>query len=208
MTITSILFDVGGVIVVPLDPVANAKRRNKLAAQLGFANGEQMWNHFFESEIWDAAKTGRLVHNEMWRELLTPLGLKSSQEHEAFVAELYADEGMLPEMRSLIASLHPDYRLGILSNWDDGLEEILEDKLDVAQYFDAVLNSHRIGVAKPEEEAFREALRRLQASPDEVLFIDDLRRNTEAASKLGFHTHHYRNFPTLANELRRRKIIN
>lgn len=207
MTITSILFDVGGVIVVPLDPAANARRRNMLAAQLGFASGEQMWNHFFESEIWDAAKTGKLVHEEMWRELLTPLGLRSSQEHEAFVAELYADEGMLPEMRSLIASLHPNYRLGILSNWDDGLEEILEERLDVAHYFDAILNSHRIGVAKPEEEAFRQALRRLQAPAEEVFFIDDLTRNTEAARKLGFHTHHYRNFPTLVKELRRRKII-
>lgn len=207
MTITSILFDVGGVIVVPLDPTANAKRRNKLAAQLGFASGEQMWNHFFESKIWDAAKTGRLVHEDMWRELLTPLGLRSSQEHEAFVAELYAEEGMLPEMRSLIAALHPNYKLGILSNWDDRLEEILDEILGVAHYFDAILNSHRIGVAKPDEVAFREALRRLQALPEEVLFIDDLTRNTEAASKLGIHTHHYRDFPTLAKELRRRQII-
>lgn len=207
MTITTVLFDVGGVIVVPLDPVANKRRRNRLAENLGFADGDEMWNHFFESQFWEKAKTGKMVHGEMWQALLTPLGLESSEKHEEFVAELYADEGMLPGMRSLIETLHEDYRLGILSNWDDGLEEILEDRLDVARYFDAILNSHRIGVAKPDDEAFEIALRRLQVPAHEVLFIDDLTRNTKAAGALGFHTHHYRDFPTLEEDLRHRQII-
>lgn len=207
MTITTILFDVGGVIVVPLDPLANTQRRNKLADRLGFTSGDEMWNHFFESEAWEAAKTGSMVHGEMWRALLTPLGLPSPEEHKAFVGELYAEEGMLADMRRLIQVLQPDYRLGILSNWDDQLEEILEEHLNIAHYFDAILNSHRIGVAKPHEAAFSMALERLDARPQEVLFIDDLTRNTEAAEALGFNTHHYRNFATLEEDLRRRRII-
>jgi epoxide hydrolase-like predicted phosphatase len=207
MTINTILFDVGGVIVVPLDPLANAQRRDRLASRLGFEGGAAMWNHFFESDAWEAAKTGAMVHEEMWQALLTPLGLTSPHEHEAFVSELYADEGMLPAMRSLIQRLRPDFRLGILSNWDDRLEEILEERMNIAHYFDAILNSHRLGVAKPDEKAFRMALARLEAMPQEVLFIDDLARNTKAAGALGFQTHHYRDFTTLEEDLRRLQII-
>ncbi|HZD10694.1 MAG TPA: hypothetical protein VE553_05065, partial [Candidatus Binatia bacterium] len=115
MSITTLLFDAGGVIVVPLDPVANAERRRRLAAELGFADGEEMWDHFFDSDTWTAAKTGEIVHSEMWQTLLTPLGLSSAADRDKFLAELYADEGILPEMRALIETLHEEYRLGILS---------------------------------------------------------------------------------------------
>lgn len=207
MSIETILFDVGGVIVVPLDPVANIRRRRQLAADLGFAGVEDMWNTFYTSDAYEQAKIGRMVHTDMWHALLAPRGLTSTQEQEEFVARLFADEGMLPQMRSLIKALRRDYQLGILSNWDDRLEEILEDRLNIAHHFDAILNSHRIGVAKPDEEAFQIALRRLQASPQEVLFIDDLTRNTDAAAELGLYTHHYRDFSTLLDDLRRRDIL-
>lgn len=205
--ISTILFDVGGVIVVPLDPPATRRRRDRLAASIGFDSGEAMWNHFFESEVWNDAKTGRLVYDEMWENLLQPYGFTSPLQRNNFLADLYADEGMLPGMRSLVQTLHGSYSLGILSNWDDRLEEILEDKLDIAHYFDAILNSHRIGVAKPYPDAFQMALERLQVDPHQVLFIDDLSRNTDAAARMGFHTHIYRDLPTLVKDLQERGIL-
>lgn len=205
--ITTILFDVGGVIVVPLDPVANARRRDRLATALGFGSGDEMWDHFFGSESWTAAKTGGILAEEMWETLLTPLGIRSLEERDTFLAELYADEGILPGMRALIEKLHGSYRLGILSNWDDRLEEILEDRLDIAHYFHAILNSHRIGVAKPDRQAFLLAIERMEAQPHEMLFIDNLPRNTKVAAEMGFHTHVYRDLPTLLQDLEERGIL-
>lgn len=207
MRISSILFDAGGVLVVPLDPVANAQRRDRLAQDLGFSNGEEMWEHFFGGDTWIAAKTGEIVHTEMWQTLLTPLGITSPEAQREFLAQLYDNEGILPEMRLLVERLHGDYRLGILSNWDDRLEEILEDELGIARYFDAIVNSHRIGVAKPDEKAYLEALDRLGAEPQEVLFIDDRTRNTKVAAELGIHTHVYRDFDLLVIDLEERGII-
>lgn len=207
MSITTILFDAGGVLVVPLDPVANAALRNELAAELGFSSGEEMWDHFFESDTWLAAKTGKMVHAEMWATLLPPLGLAGPDEQAEFLNRLYSDEGIHPGMLALVKTLHGKYRLGILSNWDDRLEEILEETLEVAHYFDVIVNSHRIGVAKPDKGAYVEALRLLNASPQEVLFIDDLQRNTKVASELGMHTHIYRDLPTLIEDLRERSIL-
>ena len=207
MSITTILFDAGGVLVVPLDPVANTRRRNQLAAELGFSSGEEMWDHFFDSDIWLAAKTGKLVHTEMWETLLAPLGLAGPEDQATFLNRLYTGEGIHPGMRALIEALHRQYRLGILSNWDDRLEDILEERLGIAHYFDVIVNSHRIGVAKPDKQAYVEALRLLDVAPQEVLFIDDLERNTKVASELGMHTHIYRDLPTLIEELRDLSVL-
>lgn len=207
MSIDTILFDVGGVIVEPLDYDAVWRARDRLAHKLGFESGEEMWLAFYDSDVWTAAKTGAILHEEMWETLLRPYGLLEREAQAQFVAQLHEGEGMRPEMGTLIEALHHDYKLGILSNWDDRLEAILEEQLELTAYFDAILNSHRIGAAKPDESAFRLALERLDARPEEVLFIDDLERNTRAAAALGLHTHTYRDVPSLIADLKRRELL-
>jgi len=204
---TTILFDVGGVIIRPLDPEAASKQREALAQSLGFGSGDEMWLHFYTSEEWALCKTGRMDRAEMWDRLLRPYGLAEPSEQEAFVAELHGEEGLHPEMERLIAQLYGRYRLGILSNWDDGLEAILEEELGISHYFHAIMNSYRIGAAKPDEEAFRIALNRLRVRPEEVFFIDDQERNTEAAGALGMDAHTFREMTGLREALRKRSLL-
>lgn len=206
-TITTMLFDVGGVIIESLDPDGVWKIRDELAQELGFSSGEEMWLYFYESDYWLAAKTGGMVHVDMWDTLLRPHGLTEREQQSAFVRRLHHGEGIRPEMRALIQTLAGHYKMGILSNWDDLLETILEEKLGIISCFDEVMNSHRIGAAKPDEKAFRIALERLQARPEEVFFIDDLERNTKAAAALGFHTHTYVDVSTLVDDLKRRGLL-
>lgn len=205
--IKTILFDVGGVIVAPLDPDAVWERRGRLAKELGFENGEEMWLYFYESAAWEATKTGRMAHVEMWDTLLRPLGLVHRHQQSQFVLDLHTGEGLHPGMEALIRHLHAEYTLGILSNWDDRLEHILAERLRIDSYFEAIVNSHRIGAAKPSESAFHQALERLKAEPEEVLFIDNMERNTQAAERLGMHTHTFSDLPSLVNDLRRREIL-
>ena len=205
--IKTILFDVGGVIVAPLDAEAVWERRAQLARKLGFESGEEMWLYFYESAAWQATKTGKMEHIEMWDTLLRPLGLADREQQARFVLDLHEGEGLDPGMEALIQHLHAEYTLGILSNWDDRLEKILAERLEIDHYFDAIVNSHRIGAAKPSEIAFRQALERLEAQPGEVLFIDNMTRNTEAAERLGMHTHTFTDLPSLVIDLRRREIL-
>lgn len=206
-TITTMLFDVGGVIVEPLDPDGIWKVRDQLAEELGFATGEEMWLNFYESDVWLAAKTGGMVHVDMWDTLLRPHGLTEREQQSKFVSRLHHGEGMHPEMKALIHTLAADYKMGILSNWDDLLETILEEKLSIASCFDQIMNSHRIRAAKPDEKAFHIALNRLQADPSEVFFIDDQERNTRAAAALGLHTHTFVNFSALVDDLKERGLL-
>jgi putative hydrolase of the HAD superfamily len=207
MTIKTILFDVGGVIVAPLDPQRVRRQRQLLAEELGMSSGEEMWLHFYESPSWEAAKTGRARHVQMWDELLRPFGYGDRAAQADFVMRLHAGQGLLPGMERLLATLAQRYKMGILSNWDDTLEMILDDWLAVDHYFDAILNSHRIGVAKPDAAAFRTALAQLDAVADEVLFIDDLERNVAAAAALGMHTHHFLGLPALISNLQQHALL-
>lgn len=206
MTIEAILFDFGGVLAAPLDVQVVTEQRNQLAASLGFEDGSAMWNHFYVGEPWQATKTGKMTEGEMWVELLSPFGLTTEAQQRAFTEKLFAGEGVHPLMRSLLEDLHGRYPLAILSNASDRLESVLE-RLELSQYFDPVVNSHRIGVAKPDEAAYQIALELMGRSPEEVLFIDNQERNTRVAESLGIPSIVYTDIFSLLDELGREEIV-
>ena len=206
MTISAILFDFGGVLYEPLDAQAVVEQRNQLAASLGFEDGESMWNHFYIGEVWQDTKTGKMTETEMWARLLSPFGMTTDGEQSAFTTQLFAGEGVQPRMRSLLDDLHGRYPLAILSNASDRLEGVLEE-LDLSRYFDIVVNSHRIGVAKPDEAAYQIALEKMNQPPEAVLFIDNQERNTLAAESLGIPSIVYTDITNLLDELAREEII-
>ena len=59
------------------------------------------------------------------------------------------------------------------------------DEEDLASLGDAVLLSERLGVRKPEPAAYLAAADSLGVETSRCVFVDDLRRNTTAASALG-----------------------
>jgi putative hydrolase of the HAD superfamily len=63
-------------------------------------------------------------------------------------------------------------RLAVVANWDTSLHEHL-DRLGLDRYFDAVITSAEAGVAKPDPEIFRLALRRLDVEAARALHVGD-----------------------------------
>jgi len=62
--------------------------------------------------------------------------------------------------------------LGVLSNWDCRLPEILR-KLGLLELFQSLVISHAVGVEKPHPEIFREAERRAGVPPESILMVGD-----------------------------------
>lgn len=68
--------------------------------------------------------------------------------------------------------------IGIISNFDDGLDSILHS-LDMKRFFSFVLCSYNLGIEKPNPEIFNEALKifkqrtKINISPEEALHIGD-----------------------------------
>jgi HAD superfamily hydrolase (TIGR01549 family) len=65
------------------------------------------------------------------------------------------------------------YRLAIVSN-AEGQVEADAKRFRLAKYFDVIIDSHIVGVAKPDPRIFRIALERLDAAPEEVRFAGDI----------------------------------
>lgn len=129
------------------------------------------------------------------------------ESHGAFIRPIvkrfFAFEGRIDlEMVKLIKQLPKNLRLGILTNNHDRFEEYLQ-RVGVAELFDAVINTHRIGVAKPEKLAYQKAVSRLSVEPENCLFIDDVEGNVDGGEAAGLKCHHFQNQTGLVEFLKK-----
>ena len=119
------------------------------------------------------------------------------ESHGAFIRPIvkrfFAFEGRIDlDMVKLIKQLPKNLRLGILTNNHDRFEEYLQ-RVGVAELFDAVINTHRIGVAKPDKLAYQKAVSHLSVEPENCLFIDDVEGNVDGGEAAGLKCHHFQN---------------
>lgn len=102
------------------------------------------------------------------------------------------------EKLRMIKHLHDDlgYRTAILSNtnyihWNYSLEHIFTaDGLTIDDYFDDIFLSCDLQMVKPDACIYEETAKRLGVEPSEIFFIDDSRKNIDAAIAAGYHGLH------------------
>jgi len=79
------------------------------------------------------------------------------------------------------------HRLGVVSNFDSRLDDVLQ-ALGLADSFEHVVVSSRAGAAKPDPAIFRVALARLAVEPGDALHAgDDIDRDVAGAHAAGLH---------------------
>jgi putative hydrolase of the HAD superfamily len=89
---------------------------------------------------------------------------------------------LLQDLRSV------GFRLGIISNFDLRLYEILKH-LGIWDLFEQVIVSSQVGADKPSSRIFAEALRRFEVKPVELLHVgDDEIADGDGARRLGIQT--------------------
>lgn len=109
---------------------------------------------------------------------------------EDFVRLYYlhtSDIKYYPEVAEFEHSLKDKCYIGILSNLCIYDKERIDKQLGLANY-DYVFLSFEMGLKKPNVEIFRKVLDSVPFKPEEILFIDDLDLNIDAASSLGIKT--------------------
>jgi len=84
------------------------------------------------------------------------------------------------------------YKLILLSNTNElhinWVKENIPFYEEFVACFDAFYFSHEINFRKPDSAIYKFVLDKHDLKPEECLFIDDTKLNTEAASALGIHT--------------------
>ncbi|MFJ8039573.1 HAD family hydrolase [Kitasatospora sp. NPDC096147] len=105
-----------------------------------------------------------------------------------------------PDVVALLREVRRRVPLVLVTNgtpWtDQGLTDLA--LTDLAHH---VVNSARLGIAKPDPGIYHHAATLVGAAPDRCLFIDDSPKNVTAATALGMTAHHYRTPAGLATAL-------
>jgi FMN phosphatase YigB (HAD superfamily) len=103
----------------------------------------------------------------------------------------------VPEMDHLLRLLKKQIPLIAISNTNPAHWQRLGTQVE--RYFDSIYLSFKIGHAKPSQEFWQHLTHALP--PEQILVIDDLRPNVEAAAELGFPVHQYTDIERLRNHL-------
>lgn len=110
---------------------------------------------------------------------------------DAYIEHLSNFAHLVPYTIDILEYLKPQYRLHIITN---GFEEIQEKKMrssGIHGYFDKIINSEMAGVKKPDPLIFNLALQSTGIIPQKALMIgDNLEADILGARAVGFHTIH------------------
>jgi len=98
--------------------------------------------------------------------------------------------GLFPGAEELLQSLHPNYRLAVLSNTNELHWPRIIEEFKIPRYFEHIFASHLLNKAKPELSIFQHVINELKVEPGSILFLDDNLKNIEASKKLGIQSLH------------------
>jgi len=95
--------------------------------------------------------------------------------------------GPIEESVSVLEDLRQrDLLLYGLTNLPDEKFQSLRERLEFLDWFEAVVVSGMVGVAKPDPEIYLHLLETYHLAPERSLYIDDVLANVEGAKALGF----------------------
>jgi len=83
------------------------------------------------------------------------------------------------------------YKTAIMSNMEHRMLSAVRSKLKWLDEFDVQIFSCEVGTVKPEAKVYLLCCERLGCKPDEVLFLDDKKANTDGAKKVGMKAYIY-----------------
>jgi epoxide hydrolase-like predicted phosphatase len=192
--IKAIIFDLGGVLMtdVPLKEIAgDLSKRFTLPA-------EKIWTYLYPSEPWELLTLGKITEDEYWDDFLKASKISEKLEVRSEKSEVRSQKLKKELKKKVRSSLYPlehtlriisllkdHYKLAILSNHSKEWSGYMRQKFDLFKSFDPLIFSCDVGFRKPDPKIYEIALEKLKCDPEECIFIDDKKRNSDGAEKLG-----------------------
>ena len=196
--IAAIFFDFGGV-VARLDRALLAAFEERHALPEG-----SFIKALYTIPEWRAVEVGRGSEEDWLEAARRKLDELAGRPLPAFLEERsWMWRQLDRDVVSLIERLGVRYDVGLLSNATDRLESELRDYHRIDGLFKVIVNSHRVGIAKPDARIYHLAAERIGAEPSACVHIDDLPHNVDGAREAGFQAiHHKGDYPALEQSLR------
>ncbi|KPL00227.1 MAG: hypothetical protein AMJ91_05035 [candidate division Zixibacteria bacterium SM23_73_3] len=180
--IKNIIFDLGGVLMTDVPLV-------KIARDLSvrFSRSEdKIHSYLYPNEHWTRLTLGKISENEYWDHFLKASKVKVDREElkDRVRSELRPIEKNV----EILPLLKSQYKLTVLSNHSREWSEFMREEFDFFNYFDQIIISCDVGLRKPDPRIYQLTVKRLESKPEECLFIDDKKRNTEGAESCGINS--------------------
>ena len=194
MHIKAVTFDVGGTLIEPWPSVGQVYA--EVAARHGVKNvsAELLQTRF--KTAWRARKRFNDTRAG-WEELVDEAfrGLATTPPSKSFFSEIY-DRFAQPEAWHVFEDVRPaleslatqGLKLGVISNWDERLRELL-CRLQLDVYFDTIVISCEVHAAKPAPAIFERAAAILNLPSASILHVgDSLEMDLRGAEAAGFRS--------------------
>ncbi len=182
----TVIFDVGGVLArtgrhsdfARRFPEADAAAVMKIIIGDYAEDGDHPWHRLERGEITleENRRLNRIALEEAGIELPAP------PTGGAPMIEWALNDPVVELVRDLKAA---GVRLGVLTNNVAEFRESWRAMLPFDELFDDVVDSHEVGVRKPNPEIYQLALARLGADASTTAFLDDVLSNVTAAEGVG-----------------------
>jgi len=182
--IRAVLWDFGGVILTSPFEAFNFYEQRK-GLPLDFIRSVNAANP--HDNAWALLERTEIDGEEFDRRFAAESDALGHRVRGADVLELLSGE-VRPEMLELLdAVIAAGYKTACLTNNVAGGED-RADVRAVMDRFDEVVESSVVGVRKPEVEFYEIACAKLDVSPGECVFLDDLGINLKPAAAMGMTT--------------------
>jgi 2-haloacid dehalogenase len=193
---TAVVFDLGGVLI-DWNP-------RYLYRQL--FDGDDAAMERFLAEVTTPEWNGEQDAGRTWAEAVEILTREHPQHAELIAA--YADrwpetlgDAIKPTVDILTELRRTDARLFALSNWSAETFPIARPRYPFLEWFEGIVISGEVRIAKPDPRLFRHLLERYSLDPATTVFIDDSAANVGAAHELGMIAIRFEDAETLRRSL-------
>ncbi|CAN5640582.1 hypothetical protein BH23PAT2_BH23PAT2_03680 [soil metagenome] len=141
-----------------------------------------------------AHDAGILTHSQFDDQIVALTGAHPRRIESVGLTDVHKNVRLLNYIRH---ELRPQYKTGILSNISsDWITDTLLTP-DEQTLFDIIIFSYQVGHAKPDPEIFQLTAERLEMSPQDILFVDDIPAYVSAAQDCGIQAVVYSDFHSL-----------
>lgn len=186
--VKNIIFDLGGVVCdLEMERVKHCFR------ELGMENMAAMMDPCYPADINERLESGKISWEEACDEMRRIDNCPTiTNEQIAWVYREFLSRVEPSKLRTIDHLRQKGFRTFVLSNTNAIAIDIVRDRVREASgrtlesYFDHIFLSFEMGILKPAPAIFEKMITLAEIDPKESLFIDDGKRNADAAHALGF----------------------
>ena len=194
--IDTIIFDFGDVLEkIDYISLAAEYTGDRISAKKLFDSAvlTEHWR-LYDAGINTQAQLIELLKAELDRSMHTAL--------EQFVTNIHRACTPYTEMYDVVKDLKQrGKKIYLLSNFPEGVFERVAEPNRTLDFFDGLIVSYKLKMAKPEKQIFEYVLNEYNLKAENCLFVDDTLKNIEVAKSLGFNTHHFTTAENFKNSM-------